>query len=76
MCIYIYIYDYIYIYIYIYVQEPGLCRGLALGAPPYELAGLFGMLDRWGLVRWHAIPAAAAFVRQHVGGLSVPIAVF
>lgn len=56
--------------------RPSFFQGLALGAPPFELAGLFGALDRWNLVRWHAIPTAAARVRESVGGLTAPLAVF
>jgi len=58
------------------LRKPELFRGLALGAPPFELAGWVGLLDRWNLIRWHAVPTAAAFVRRHIGNLAVPLAVF
>lgn len=58
------------------LREPQLFKGLALGAPPFELAGVFGLLDRWNLVRWHSVPAAAALVRKDVGNLATPLAVF
>lgn len=59
------------------LRRPDLFVGLALGAPPYEFAGFLGVLARWNLlVRLHAVPAASAYVRENIGSLSLPVAVF
>jgi len=58
------------------LARPDLITGLAIGAPPIELGGLFGLLSRWTPVGRHAIPAAARYANSRLGDLTVPLAVF
>lgn len=58
------------------LREPSRFQGIALGAPPYEFAGVLGVLDSWKLLQWHAVAAASAYVRQEVAHLKMSMAVF